>query len=128
MKLLVRFIFQLLVGVILCNSSIANANCFNDTLESNAEGECLKTLSGHVFETMAGDSITAMLWLPSSSLIVCGPTIFPYKGKNYQIYQISNTDDGEMVSALKLGGRARSSSSPCYESSIVKPTPFMGNN
>ena len=71
-----------------------------------------------------------MLWLPASSLTICGPRSFSYKGENYSIYQIINTDDGEKVDAFLVnkGGGSSTSRSDCYESSIQKPTPFMGND
>ena len=88
------------------------------------------TLSGRLFETLAGDSIDAMLWLPVSSLLVCGPNSFTYQGKNYDIYKIVNTDDGEKVDAFLVNQRGTSSNTHggCYNSQIKKPTPFMGNN
>lgn len=51
-------------------------NCVEDSLSTNNNGKFLMTLSGRLFETLAGDSIDAMLWLPVSILLFCGPNIF----------------------------------------------------
>jgi hypothetical protein len=125
---------SLMTVVVLLGSSgesfAQRINCTEDSLSTNNNGEFLMTLSGKLFETLAGDSIDAMLWLPTSSLTVCGPTSFTYKGKNYAIYKIINTDDGEKVDAFLVNQRGNSAASNggCYNSTIRKPTPFMGNN
>ena len=105
-------------------------NCTEDSLSKNNDGEFLMMLSGSLFETLPGDSVNAMLWLPVSSLTICGPNIFSHNGKNYSIYQITNTDDGEKIDAFLVnkGSGSGASRSECYEASIQKPTPFMGNN
>ena len=115
--------------VLLCSfSTQIFAGCNEDSLMQNNNGEILKTLSGQIFETLAGDNITSLLWLPTSSFLICGPETFKYKGKNFQLYKISNTDDGETITAFKIAGGSMSSSGDCFESSIIKPSPFMGNH
>lgn len=105
-------------------------DCRQDTLTTNSDGKMLQTLSGDVFESLGGDSITAYLWLPMSDLLICGPNLFDYKGKIYEIFDITNIDDDEKISALSIISPSTSSqtSGGCYNSSITKPTPFMGNN
>jgi hypothetical protein len=104
--------------------------CRQDTLTENSDGQMLQTLSGDIFESLAGDNITAYLWLPMSDLLICGPNLFDYKGKVYEIFDITNIDDDEKISALSIISSSTSSqtSGGCYNSSITKPTPFMGNN
>ncbi|XAT61442.1 hypothetical protein GN278_12190 [Rhodobacteraceae bacterium Araon29] len=111
-------------------SSALALECKQDTLTENSDGEMLQTLSGDIFESLGGDSITALLWLPMSDLLVCGPNLFDYTGTTYKIYEITNIDDGEKISALaiKSSSMPTQTSGGCYKSSIVKPTPFMGNN
>ena len=62
--------------------------------------------------------------------MVCGPTNFTYKGINYAIYKIINTDDDEKVDAFLVNQRGNSGTSHggCYNATIQKPVPFMGNN
>lgn len=105
-------------------------DCRQDILSENSNGEILQTFSGEVFETLAGDSITAYLWLPTRDLLICGPNRFDYKGKVYEIFDITNIDDGEKVSALalKTSSTTKNVSNDCYNSAITKPIPFMGNN
>jgi hypothetical protein len=113
------------------SGSAQDSGCVEDSLKSNNNGEFLMMLSGNLFETLAGDSITAALWLPISSMTICGPRNFTHKGKNYSFYQIINTDDGEKVSALLINKGVNSNASGgggCYEASIMKPSPFMGND
>lgn len=104
--------------------------CTSDTLTDNSQGEILQTLSGGLFETLAGDSITAYLWLPMSELLVCGPRYFEHNGVQYGIFELMNVDDGERVSALSLNSNNNigPATSSCYNSSIMKPTPFMGTD
>jgi len=123
----------LTIAVLLGGMNISfsqRTNCVEDSLSANNNGEFLTTLSGRLFETLAGDSIDAMLWLPVSSLLICGPNSFTYKGKNYDIYKIINTDDGETVDAFLVNQQGTSSKTQggCYNSQIKKPSPFMGNN
>ena len=123
------------VKAILCSISLilsqaSFANCYETSLSENINsGEMLRTLEGDLFDTLAGDNITAMLWLPISSLLICGPTSFPYQGKTYFLYEITNLDDREKVTALKMGGSRGSSTSTgsCYQTQIMEPTPFNGN-
>ena len=105
-------------------------HCTEDSLSKNNRGKYLMTLSGRLFETLAGDRIDAMLWLPSSSLTICGPKNFSYKGKSYTFYTINNTDDGEKVDAFLVNRRGASGAfrGPCSKTSIQKPAPFMGNH
>jgi hypothetical protein len=106
------------------------AECIEDSLRKNIDsGRHLLTNSGDLYDVLAGDNIDAMLWLPTSSLTICGPRRLSYKGKTFQLYKIINTDDGESVDAFRAGKRSRSSSagSSCYSSYITKPTPFLGN-
>ena len=105
-------------------------DCREHILSKNTEGEMLQTLSGDIFEALPGDSITAYLWLPMSELLVCGPNFFDYKGKKYEIYEITNIDDDEKISALSINGSGNSTqtSGDCYDSAITNPTPFMGTN
>ena len=42
--------------------------------------------------------------------------------------EITNTDDDETISAFKIVGGSRNTSNACFESSIIKPAPFMGNH
>ena len=122
-------IFIILLGI--RGSSIAQtAVCTDDSLRKNDSGKFLMTYSGKLFETLAGDNLNAMLWLPLSSLTICGPRVVLYKGKQYQHFKIINNDDGEMVDALSVieHEMPATSSRECYKSSIQKPTPFMGNN
>ena len=130
-----RFIVTVLATYIvvfsISESSIAQAAvCTEDSLERNDGGKFLMTNSGKLFETLAGDNIGAMLWLPLSSLTICGPKIVSYNSKQYQIFKIINKDDREMVDALLVKGHEleASTGSGCYESAVQKPTPFMGNN
>ena len=106
-----------------------NAGCFEDTLSKNNGGKILQTMGGHIFETMAGEYIDAMLWLPVSDLMICNRQ-FSYKGKSYEIFKITNLDDNESVDALKIssGKSGERGSSSCYESQIMKPSPFLGNH
>lgn len=125
--------FSLTLFILLGTSGVSYAqgsNCIEDSLSNNDGGEHLMTLSGKLFETLAGDSIDAMLWLPVTSLTICGPRVYSYKDKKYSLYKIFNTDDGESVDAILINGGVASGSSDgdCYEASIRKPTPFMGNN
>lgn len=105
--------------------------CWEDTLSDRSNGEILQTRSGKIFEPLLGDRITAKFWMRLSDLLVCGPIYFEYQGKKYEYYEISNTDDGEKISARAIGqtrGSSRQPSTGCYRSSITKPVPFMGNN
>ena len=44
--------------------------------------------------------IIAFLWLPMTNLLICGPHYFDYKGTTYEIFDITNIDDGEKISAF----------------------------
>ena len=103
-------------------------DCKQDILTNNSDGEMLQTLSGDIYQTL--DSITAYLWLPASELLICGPQYFEYKGNLYQIYDITNINDGQNVSALAIinAQNSLSQTNDCYQSTITNPTPFMGNN
>ena len=121
----------ILLVITFFTSKICFAQCVNDTLSKNIDrGKYLRTISGNLYETLPGEYIEAMLWLPISSLTICGPKYFNYKGIRYEIFKIMNTDDGESVEAfLKSGSRTNAASAGnCYEAKIIKPAPFMGNN
>lgn len=131
-----KVLFQLaivFISIVLIHST-HNASqagdCVEDSLKTNQNGEMLATLSGDVFQTLAGDNIDAMLWLPHTDLLICGPQTFSYKGKAYELYEIINTEDNEKVSALSLnrGDAFFNKTGSCYKSTIMQPTPFMGNN
>ena len=78
-------------------------DCYDDFLTKNVDsGKFLFTGNGWVFETMAGDNIDAMLWLPTSSLLICSNPPFRYEGKTYDVWLIINTDDGEKVEAFRI--------------------------
>ena len=126
----IRIIVVLVIILFPCSTFAQGINCTEDSLSKNSNGEYLMTLSGSLFQTLAGDSIDAMLWLPTSSLTICGPKNFSYKGKKYTFYQITNTDDGEEVDAFLVnrGGISGTSRGDCFKANIQKPTPFMGNN
>ena len=112
------------------NISAVGAECSDATLKNNIDsGRQLLTTSGELYDVLAGDNFDSMLWLPMSSLQVCGPRNLTYKGKTYQLYKVINTDDGESVEAFRLGKKSGSgaSSSSCYASYIQEPTPFNGN-
>jgi len=111
-------------------SSAQGNDCQTDTLRTNSDGSFLALVSGSVFETLAGDNLTAKFWLPLSEVLVCGPTPFSFKGRNYQLYDVTNLDDGETVTALLQAGNfvAKNSAGGCHKSNITKPTPFLGNN
>ena len=123
------FFLVLLFYIGLVSSTFA-LDCKQDTLTENSDGEMLQTLSGDIFESLTGDSITALFWLPMSNLLICGPNLFDYEGTTYKIYDITNIDDGEKISALAIKSSAMptQTSGDCYNASIMKPTPFMGNN
>lgn len=126
-----KFIFLFTLSMFFSGITPAIAlDCKQDTLIENSQGEILQTLSGEIYETLGGDSVTANLWLPMSDLIICGPQFFEYKGQNYGIFNIKNNDDEEEISALAINKEENSASnrSPCYNSTITEPTPFMGNN
>jgi hypothetical protein len=112
------------------DSFAQGTNCSEDSLSKNNKGKYLTTLSGRLFETLAGDYIDAMLWLPVSSLMICGPRHLSHKGKRYSIYKVINTDDGEAVDAFLVNGGKSSGAyqGDCYEATIRKPSPFMGNS
>jgi hypothetical protein len=125
-----------LVGAIVCagffvvNSAAFGSECVDATLKNNIDrGRHLLTTSGELYDVLAGDNFDAMLWLPMSSLQVCGPRNLTYNGKAYQLYKVINTDDGESVDAFRSGKKSGSgaSSSSCYTSYIQEPTPFNGN-
>ena len=119
--------------LILCfgaNSRALGSECVGTTLKSNIDrGRQLLTTSGELYDVLAGDNFDAMLWLPLSSLQVCGPRNLTYQGKSYQLYKVINTDDGESVDAFRLGERNASGASTksCYTTYIREPTPFNGN-
>lgn len=123
-------VLLLVIGFFICSTT--QAACVEDYLSKNQNsGRILVTAGGFIFEPLAGDNITAMLWLPMDDLLVCGPQLFPYGGKTYEIYKVTNIDDKESVSAMKIAGRglaAGGGGASCSESSIVKPSPFMGNS
>ena len=123
------FFFSIIFYLSFVTSTLA-LDCRQDLLTENSDGEMLQTLSGDVFEALAGDSIIAFLWLPMTNLLICGPHYFDYKGTTYEIFDITNIDDGEKISALSIISSSTPSqtSGNCYNSSITKPTPFMGNN
>ena len=105
-------------------------DCSSDFLAENADsGSTLITSSGNIYNVLAGDNITSMLWLPMSSLQVCGPNTLNHNGKTYELYKIINTDDGDSVGALRINTAKSStnSTSSCYETFITSPTPFNGN-
>jgi len=111
-------------------SQASLASCYETSLSENIDsGEMLRTLEGDLFDTLPGDNITAMLWLPISSLLICGTNPFPYKGKTYYLYEVTNLDDREKVTALKMGDSGGSSTSggSCYQTQIMSPSPFNGN-
>lgn len=119
-----------LLSTSLVFSQASLASCYETSLSENIDsGEMLRTLEGDLFDTLPGDNITAMLWLPISSLLICGPTSFPYQGKTYYLYEITNLDDREKVTALKMGDSRGSSPSAgnCYQTQIMEPAPFNGN-
>ena len=127
MFLLRKKIFFL--GLLLVSMSSYGSDCYRDSLSKNSNGEILQTLSGGIYQTLAGDNITAYLWLPMSDLVICGPRRLEHQGKTYELFDISNIDGGEKVTAFSLGGSpASSQSTGCYESQIMQPTPFLGNN
>ena len=107
-----------------------SAECIEDSLSKNIDsGKHLLTNSGDLYDVLLGDNFDAMLWLPTSSLTICGPRHLAYKGKTFQLYKIINTDDGESVDAFREGKRSSPGSgvSSCYSSYITQPTPFLGN-
>jgi len=119
--------FVLSFGV---NSPALGSTCVDATLKNNIDrGRQLLTASGELYDVLAGDNFDAMLWLPLTSLQVCGPRNITYQGKTYQLYKVINTDDGESVDAFRLGKKTASgiSSSSCYTTYIQEPTPFNGN-
>lgn len=119
--------FVLSFGV---NSPALGSTCVDATLKNNIDrGRQLLTTSGELYDVLAGDNFDAMLWLPLTSLQVCGPRNITYQGKTYQLYKVINTDDGESVDAFRLGKKTASgiSSSSCYTTYIQEPTPFNGN-
>jgi len=80
-----------------------DAACVDDMLRENIDsGRMLLLSSGTLMKVLPGDNIDSMLWLPISSLLVCGPDSIQAGGKSYQVYKIINTDDGESVSALRM--------------------------
>ena len=87
----IRIIVVLVIILFPCSTFAQGINCTEDSLSKNSNGEYLMTLSGSLFQTLAGDSIDAMLWLPTSSLTICGPKNFSYKGKKYTFYQITKS-------------------------------------
>ena len=119
---------KIIFVILLTNMINGHGSCIEESLMQNNNGEILKTASGQIFETLAGDSFTAYLWLPATALIICGPRSFKYNGKTFQLYEITNTDDDETISAFKIVGGSRNTSNACFESSIIKPAPFMGNH
>ena len=97
-------VLLLVIGFFICSTT--QAACVEDYLSKNQNsGRILVTAGGFIFEPLAGDNITAMLWLPMDDLLVCGPQLFPYGGKTYEIYKVTNIDDKESVSAMKIAGR-----------------------
>lgn len=86
--------------------AIASAGCFRDSLATNSNGEILITLGGSIYETLPGDSFTALLWLPTSSLMICD-TQLSINGKTYPYIQIINTDNKERISATQIGGTSQ---------------------
>ncbi len=52
-------------------------------------GKFIQLEDGSLWEVQNGDEIYSMLWLPVSSIIVCGSTLI-------------NTDDGEQVEGIKV--------------------------
>lgn len=132
-KLKSKFIMNFFFSTIFYFGFVASTfafDCRQDTLSKNSNGEMLQMLSGDVFEALAGDNITAYLWLPLSELLICGPKTYNVKGRKYEIFDITNISDDEKISALAIkSSRATTQTSGgCYNSSITKPTPFMGNN
>ena len=93
----------LMIGAIFA-TGIAHATCEDDSVDSvSDDGEILKTLSGHVFEVMAGDSIDSALWLTTEDLLICPQPPIQFQGKSVVIYKIINTDsNNEKVDATKL--------------------------
>lgn len=76
--------------------------CSDDFLRTNVNrGEMLITGSGAVFQVLAGDKIDAMLWLPATTLLLCSRNV-SYKGKDYEVWTVINTDDNEKVDAFRL--------------------------
>lgn len=131
MPRVINLIFVLMVSMFYFSTKAAIAlDCKQDTLIENSQGELLQTLSGEIYETLGGESLTAYLWLPMSNLMICGPQHFDYKGITYNIFSLKNIDQGEEVSALAMNqiGNSANSKDRCYNSTITKPTPFLGNN
>lgn len=112
------------------NSAALGSECVDATLKENIDhGRQLLTTSGELYDVLVGDNFDAMLWLPMSSLQVCGPRNLTYEGKTYHLYKVINTDDGESVDAFSLVKKSDSgtSSGSCYTAYIQEPTPFNGN-
>ena len=77
--------------------------CDEVYLKKNIDrGRMLLMSDGKLYKTLAGDSFNAMLWLTISSILVCGPQSFEYKGSKFYIYELINKDDGEKASATLM--------------------------
>ena len=100
-----------------------NFGCVEDRIRNNSNGEILVMNSGRVFETLG---VGAYLWLGMSPVIVCGPISFTYSGKTSSYFRIINTRSDSGVNAWMLSGY-RIPRGSCYQSSIRRPSPFMGN-
>lgn len=97
--------WTLALVILLLTTGYASAqgrNCLDDFLSSKSDnGDILVTGTGAVFQVLAGDEIDAMLWLPSTRLLLCSKSVV-YKGKAYELWTIINTDDSEKVDAFRL--------------------------
>jgi hypothetical protein len=77
--------------------------CSPDSVRSvTSDGEVLVTLGGKVFEILAGDQVTVMLWLSMDDILICGPKSIVVRGRRYTYYTVINTDDKEQVDAVRI--------------------------
>ena len=77
---MLKLIKLLIYSSLFFKSLSAEIIWFSDSIKKNQKGKIIQTYSGKVFKLLLGDNITAMLWLPDSSLRICGPNILEYQG------------------------------------------------
>ena len=119
--------FALFVFVLATKCQAQQFGCIQDSIRRNSSGEVMQMNSGRVLETFGGDQFRATLWLPASTVLICGPIAFSYSGRRYAYYRVINTSSQGTVDAFMQSGPVISRGT-CYESKVRRPSPFKGNN
>lgn len=101
--------------------------CATDSIRKNSCGKIIEMLSGRVFEISFTDRLTARLWLPTSSLTICGPIRFDYEDVGHSYYIIVNSLIGQSIRGTLKSGPSLPHGC-CYKSIIESPSSFRGTS